>query len=111
MIHFFFTTKCTFSRQSIFYSLFLNEDGRIRGKRLSCIIDFDDIQLCLRQFCLNLNICKVTTIFFKSWPKKIRKTVPMQLTKTNFQNSPIFIKKKWRKPIVGKRCIFVGKKN
>ena len=42
----------------------------------SCIIDFDDIQqLCLRQFCLNLNICKVMTIFFKFWPKKIRKTV------------------------------------
>ena len=25
---------------------------------VSCIIDFDDIQLCLRHFCLNLNICK-----------------------------------------------------
>ena len=42
---------------------------------VSCIIDFDDIQLCLRQYCLNLNICKVMTIFFKFWPKKIRKTV------------------------------------
>ena len=42
---------------------------------VSCIIDFDDIQLCLRQFCWNLNICKVMTIFFKFWPKKIRKTV------------------------------------
>ena len=42
---------------------------------VSCIIDFDDAQLCLRQFCLNLNICKVMTIFFKFWPKKIRKTV------------------------------------
>ena len=41
----------------------------------SCIIDFDDIQLCLTQFCLNLNICKFMTIFFKFWPKKIRKTV------------------------------------
>ena len=40
---------------------------------VSCIINFDDIQLCLRQFCLNLNICKVMTIFFKSLPKKIRK--------------------------------------
>ena len=46
---------------------------------VSCMIDFDDIQLCLRQFCLNLNICnlrlQVTTIFLKFWPKKIRKTV------------------------------------
>ena len=32
---------------------------------VSCIIDFDDIQHCLSQFCLNLNICKVMTIFFK----------------------------------------------
>ena len=39
-----------------------------------CIIDFDDIQLCQRQFCLNLNICKFMTNFFKFWPKKIRKT-------------------------------------
>ena len=39
-----------------------------------CTINFDDIQLCLRQFCLKLNICKVMTIFFKFWPKKIRKT-------------------------------------
>ena len=30
---------------------------------VSLIIDFDDIQLCLRQFCLNLNICKVMTVF------------------------------------------------
>ena len=42
---------------------------------VSCIIDFDDIQLCLKKFCLNLNMCKVMTIFFKFWPKKIRKTV------------------------------------
>ena len=32
---FFSTTKCTFSLQSIFYPLFLNEDGKIREKRLS----------------------------------------------------------------------------
>ena len=84
---------------------------------VSCIIDFDDIQLWLRQFCLKLNICKVLTVFFKFWPKKIRKTVVtlqifrfkqnclsqswissksiMQLTKTIFQNSAIFIEKKW----------------
>ena len=35
MIHIFFPQKCTFSPQSIFYPLFLNEDGRSRGKRLS----------------------------------------------------------------------------
>ena len=35
MIHFFPPQKCTLSQQSIFYPLFLNEDGRISGKRLS----------------------------------------------------------------------------
>ena len=90
---------------------------------VSCIIDFDDIQLLLRQFCLNLSICKVMTIFFKFLPEKIRKTVItlqilrfkqtypsqslissksiMKLTKTIFQNSAIFIEKKW----VGKSIV------
>ena len=35
MMYFFPPQKSTFSPQSIFYALFLNEDGRIRGKRLS----------------------------------------------------------------------------
>ena len=35
---------------------------------VSCILDFDDIQLYLRESCLNLNICKVMTILFKFWP-------------------------------------------
>ena len=35
MIHFVSLQKCTFSPQSIFYPLFLNNDGRIRGKRPS----------------------------------------------------------------------------
>ena len=47
----------------------------VKNVLVSCIVDFDDIQLCLRQFCLNLNIYKVMTIFSKFWPKKIRKTV------------------------------------
>ena len=47
----------------------------VKNVLVSCIIDFDDIQLCLRQLCLNLKICKVMMIFFKFWPKKIRKTV------------------------------------
>ena len=34
MIHFPPPTKMHFFPQSIFYPLFLNEDGRIRGKRL-----------------------------------------------------------------------------
>ena len=42
---------------------------------VSCIIDFDYIQLCTRQFCLNLNMFKVVTILFKFGPKKIRNTV------------------------------------
>ena len=50
---------------------------------VSCIIDFDDdIQLCLRQFCLNLNISNVMTISFKFWPKKIRKTsITLQISR------------------------------
>ena len=37
-------------------------DCRRRGRRDGREVrsDFNDIQLCLRQFCLNLNICKVT---------------------------------------------------
>ena len=88
MIHFsphknhFFSGK--FSPQSIFYPLFLNEESLKMAELgenvlVSCIIDFesffDDIQLCPRQFCFNLNICKVMMIFFKFWPKKIRTTV------------------------------------
>ena len=76
---FFFQQKSTFPLQSIFYLFFLNKDGRIRGERLrlsvSFIVEFDDIQLYLRQFGLNLDTCKVMTKFFKFWPKKIRKTV------------------------------------
>ena len=106
--------KCTFPPQSIFYPLFLNEDDRIRAKRHSKLHYFDDIQLCLRQFCFNLNICNVMTIFFKFWPKKIRKTgITLQILRfkqnclrqswissksimqTIFQNSAIFIEKKW----------------
>ena len=48
---FFSPQKCTFSPQSIFYPLFLNEDGKIRGERFSVILTI------------------------KFWPKKIRKTV------------------------------------
>ena len=62
----------------IFFPMKMAELGK--NVLRSCIVDFGDNQLCLRQFCslnfcLNLNICKVMTIFFKFWPKKIRKTV------------------------------------
>ena len=101
---------------------------------VSCIIDFDDIQLCLRQFCLHLNICKVMMIFFKfcQWPKKIRKTVItlqilrfkqnclskswislkliMQLTKTIFQNCAIFIEEKWVENQLWEKVDFCGGK-
>ena len=47
MNQFFFpSTKMHFLPQSIFYTLFLNEDGRtLKMVLVSCIIDFDDIQL------------------------------------------------------------------
>ena len=56
-----------------FFSMKMAELGK--NVLVSCIIDFDEIQLWLRQFCLNLNIYKVMAIFFKFWLKKIRKTV------------------------------------
>ena len=116
MILFFPPTKMHFSWQSIsthFFSMKMAELGK--NALVSYIIDFDDIQLCLRHFCLNLNICKIMTTFFKFWPKKIRKSgitlqrlrfkqnCPsqswissksiMQLTKSIFENSAI--EKKW----------------
>ena len=42
---------------------------------VSCIIDFDDIQLCQRQFCLNLNICKVMTVFLIFLGQNLKKIV------------------------------------
>lgn len=44
---------------------------RWRGLELSanCIIDFDDIQVWLRLFSLNLNACKDLMVFFKNWIK------------------------------------------
>ena len=59
---------------TIFFSMKMAELGG--NVLVSCIIDFDDIQLCLRQFCLNLNICKVMTIFLNFWPKKISSKMP-----------------------------------
>ena len=114
-----------------FFSMTMTELGQ--DVLVSCIIDFDDIPLCLRQFCLNLNICKVMTIFFKVWPKKIRKTVItlqilrfkrnwlsqswissksiMELTKSLFQNSVIFIEKKWvENQLWGKSAFLLGKR-
>ena len=35
----------------------------------------------------------------------------MQLTKNIFQNSAIFIEKKWVENQLWKKCVFVGKKN
>ena len=114
-----------------FFSMKMAELGK--NVLVSCIIDLDDIQLWLWQFCLNLNICKVMTIFFKFWPKKNRKTAItllilrfkqnylsqswissksiMQLTKTIFQNSAIFIEKKWvENRLWGKSAFFWGKR-
>ena len=122
MIHFFSPTKMHFFPTIDFLPIFLNEDGRIRGKRLvSCIVDFDDIQLWLRQFFLNLNICKGMTVLLIFLGQNFKKIVVtcslklqilrfkqnclrqswissksiMQLTTTFFPNSAIFIEKKW----------------
>ena len=42
---------------------------------VSSIIDFDDVQLWLRQFCLNLNICKVMTDFLIFLGQNLKKIV------------------------------------
>ena len=56
-----------------FFSMKMAELG---GNMLvSSIIDFDDIQLCLRQFCLNLNICKVMTDFLIFLGQNLKKIV------------------------------------
>ena len=55
---------------------------------VSCIIDFDDIQLWLRQFCLNLNICKVMTVFLIFLGQNLKKIViPLQILRFK-QNCP-----------------------
>ena len=88
MIHFFSPQKSTFSHNRISTHFFsMKMVGLGQNALVSCIVDFDDIQLCLRQFCLMLNICKVMTIFFKVWPKKIRKpviTLQILIFKQNF---------------------------
>ncbi len=109
--------KFTFWPQSIFYPLFLNEGSRIRKNRPNnCIIDFKDIQVWLRHFSLNLNACKVVTVFFKIPGKILKKTVTtlqalrfklkclnqtcislksiMQLISTFFSDSATFIENK-----------------
>ena len=98
-----------------------------------CIIDFDDIQLWLRQFCLNINICKVKTAFLIFLGQNLKKIVItlqilrfkqtclsqswislksiMQLTNTFFPNSAIFIEKKWvENRLWGKSAFLWGKK-
>ena len=77
MIPFFFPHKNALFPNNRFSTHFFSMKMTELGKNVlvSCIVDFDDIQLCLSLFSLNLNICNVMTIFFKFWPKKIRKTV------------------------------------
>ncbi len=108
---------------TLFFSMKIAESGKIVV--VSCIIDFKDIQVWLRQFSLNLNAYKVMMVFFKIWPENLKKTIItlkalrfklnclnqtcislksiMQLTKTIFPDSAIFFEKKrvenrlWRK--------------
>ena len=79
---------------------------------VSCIIDFEDMQVLLRLFSLSLNACKIMMVFFKFWPGNIKKASislaginilnetcissksMMQHSKTHFSDSAIFIEKK-----------------
>ena len=65
--------KCTFPHNwfsTHFFSMKMAEFWK-----MVCIIDFDDIQLCLRQFCLNLNICKVMPVFLIFFGQNLKKIV------------------------------------
>ena len=70
-----FPTKSTFSPQFIFGRILKNGLSKLHYRFRSCIIDFDDIQLCLRQFYLNLNICKVKTVFLIFLGQNLNKIV------------------------------------
>ena len=115
---FFFPQKSTVSPQSIVYPLFLNEDGRIRGERLSKLhyrfrryptlpktilleyqyLQSDDDLLQILAWEIWKTVITLQILTFKqnclsqSW---ISLKSIVQLTKTIFQNSAIFIEKRW----------------
>jgi hypothetical protein len=68
--NFFSPQKFTFLPRSIFYPLFLNEDSKIRKIRLG-----KDKQVCLRQFSLNINACKVMLVFLKFSGQILKKII------------------------------------
>ena len=55
---------------TLFFSMKLTESEKI--VLVSCIIDFDDIQVWLSMFSSNINACKVMMVFFKIWPENIK---------------------------------------
>jgi hypothetical protein len=74
MIYFFSPQNSRFGHNR-FSTLFFSQKIVL----VSCIIDLKDIQVWLRQFSLNLNVCKVMMVFFKIWPDKIKKVIiPLQ---------------------------------
>ena len=132
---FFSPQKSTFSPQSIFYPLFLNEDGRILKKSLSKLHYWLRRYSTLTKtvFYLNLNICKVMTVFLIFLGQNLKKIVItlqilrfkrnwlrhswissksiMQLTKTFFSQSAIFIEKMWvENRLLGKSGFLWGEK-
>ena len=92
----------------------MTESGKII--LVSCIIDFNDVQISLRRFGLNVNAFRFMMAFLKIWPdnskkafitlqaftfrpKRLNETCTslksiMQLTRTIFPDSAIFIEKK-----------------
>ena len=99
---------------------------------VSCIIDFDNTQVWLRLFSLNLNACKVMMVFFKIWPDNIKKAlitlqalrlklkVLMKLVYRRYRWCSLlkrffpillsWLRKDCRNSAVGKKWVFVGKK-
>ncbi len=58
---------------TLFFSMKVAESEKI--VLASCIIGFKDIHVWLRHFSLNLNACKVMTVFFKIPGEILKKTV------------------------------------
>ena len=73
----FFSAKIYFFPTADFLPIFflMKMAGFRKIVCVSCVVDFDDMQVWLRQFCLNLKDFKIMTIFFKLWPSNIKKTV------------------------------------
>ena len=132
-MHFFCPQKPHFAHNpfsTVFFSMKMAESKQI--VLVSCIIDFDDIQVWLRQFSLDLNACKVMKAFLifseqilektfitrqalRFWLNCLNQTCIslksiMHLTNTISSDSVIFIEKKRVENRLWAKCEFLSTK-